>query len=147
MKKQFLIALICLVSFASYSQRVLTDDERQTLLVSTVYKEKCKWATLNHANFISQQSLVTSANTNTLKIRAVKDLIVATDLTLGGTADEAISVRFLNASKGKTFTLGAAPQPEATLIAAWVTADAFTEFAPAYFVILGDHLRTSVGNP
>lgn len=135
-----------LLTILSYAQtRVMTDDERETLKNSATFKQKCQWATRNFAAFWSVDLGASATNENE-RITWAKNRQLSVEILKNDTKDDDISLRFLNAGKGKQFTLGAAPQPEATLINAWVTTNSFEEFVVEYFKVLGDNINMSIGN-
>jgi len=127
------------------AMRVLTDQERQSLLESQEFEKKCKWATRDYAAFwaVNDGSL---AATEEERIKWGKDRILGVGILLYDITDQFIAIRFLNASKGKQFDLEAAPQPVEVLIAAWVSSNSFEEFVTQYFDILGENINFSIGN-
>jgi hypothetical protein len=146
MKKQFLIiALIMITSIVSFGQRVLTEDERQSLLINTVFNEKCKMAIRDYAAFWAVDP-GSGATTEALKIKWAKDRIKSVGILLEGVNDDRVSEIFINSSKGKQLTLGTAPLPAATIIAAWDTNNTFAEFAGAYFDVISTDLIFKIGN-
>jgi hypothetical protein len=144
MKSLFAIAFL-LISFASFSQRVLTEEERQQLLGSSIFSEKCQWAVRDYAAYWSIHDGAGLA-TESDRIKWAKDRQLSIAILKNDITDPHLVVRFLNASKGKQFTLGAAPQSTATIIAAWDSGNAFEEFVAQYFSVLGDDINFSIGN-
>ncbi len=144
MKHLFIIAFL-LISTLSFSQRVLSEEERQQLLSSPEFLQKCQWASRDYAAFMSVND-GSSANTEALRIKWAKDRIFAVSVLKNDITDNLIVVRFLNVAKGKTFNIGASPQPNEVLIAAWVSTNSFEEFVGQYFNILGDDINMSIGN-
>jgi hypothetical protein len=146
MKNKILILLLTLVSFVGYSQRVLTDDERQTLSTSETFKQKCQWAVRNYATYWSGHD-GSGLTTTAQKMKWAKDRISSVEILKNNTVDQDIAIRFLNASKAKTFSgLSAAPASEASIIAAWVTANTFDEFVSQYFDLIADDIDFTIGN-
>lgn len=150
MKTKFLIILFLTFSASAvFAQtRVMSNEERANLATDDLFKELCKQSATNYAVFIDEgvagfPSGGGSTNRNAW-IQYVKDLIFATDVVKkGGISDEEVGKKYLTLAKAKTFTLGAAPQSNATLIAAWQTANAFDEFNPGYFALLGNAFDTN----
>lgn len=144
MRHLFVIAFLLVTTF-SFSQRVLSEDERQQLLNSPEFLQKCQWASRDYAAFWASND-GSQANTETLKIKWAKDRMLSIAVLKSDANDPYMVVRFLNLSKGKQFNLGASPQPNEVLIAAWVSTNSFEEFVGSYFSILGDDINMSIGN-
>lgn len=146
MKKQILILTILTLSvISSFAQRVLTEDERQSLLINTVFNEKCKMAIRDYAAFWSAND-GSAASTETLKIKWAKDRIKSVGILLEGVNDDRVSEIFINSSKGKQLTLGAAPLSATTIIAAWDANNVFAEFASQYFDAVSTDIIFKIGN-
>jgi hypothetical protein len=143
--KILFVLFLLFVSGITFGQRVLTEEERQQLLTSSEFQEKCQWAVRDYAAFWSVND-GSSANTEALRIKWAKDRILSINIMKTDANDPLLVVRFLNAAKGKQFTIGAAPQSTSVLIAAWVSANSFEEFVGAYFTVLGDDINFSIGN-
>jgi len=143
--KKFLIVSLFLCAISSYGQRVLTPDERQSLIGSSLFIQKCEMSARDYASFWSVND-GSAANTEALKIKWAKDRQLSVDILLKDVSDGRISIRFINLAKGKQFNIGPAPQPVEVLIAAWVTENSFDEFVGGYFTLLGDNINMSIGN-
>lgn len=85
------------------------------------------------------------ATTEVLKIKWAKDRIKSVGILVGGINDARISEIFINASKGKQLTLGAAPLSAATIIAVWDANNTFSEFASAYFDAISTDILFKIG--
>jgi len=142
--KLLVIAIFSVLSFTGFAQRVLTEDERQSLLINTTFNEKCKMAIRDYAAFwaINDGS---GATTETLKIKWAKDRIKSVGILLSGVNDDRVSEIFINSSKGKQLTLGTAPLPASTIIAAWDTNNTFSEFASQYFDTIAVDIIFKIG--
>lgn len=146
-KQLFFVALFMLTLSVSYGQRVLSEQERQQLLGSSEFIEKCQWAVRDYAAFWSVHDGGAGVPaTETGRIKWAKDRQLSIHILKTDANDPLLAVRFLNASKGKQFNLGASPQSNAALIAAWVNDNAFDEFVGIYFNYLGDDINMSIGN-
>lgn len=145
MFKNFLLIALLSISTLSFSQRVLTDEERESLKNNADFIMYAEWSVRNYAEFASVQD-GSSANTEPLRIKWAKDRILSVSILVGGINDAQLSIRYLNLSKGMQFNLGAAPQPAETIIDAFIAGNKFEEIAPAYFTLLGDGINFSVGN-
>ena len=145
MKKQILIIGLLFISFVSFSQRVLTEDERQSLLINTVFNKKCKMAIRDYAAFWAVND-GSSATTEALKIKWAKDRIKSVGILLDGITDDRVSEIFINSSKGKQLTLAAAPLSATVIISAWDANSTFAEFASAYFDTISTDIIFKIGN-
>jgi hypothetical protein len=90
MKNKILILLLTLVSFVGYSQRVLTDDERQTLSTSETFKQKCQWAVRNYATYWSGHD-GSGLTTTAQKMKWAKDRISSVEILKNNTVDQDIA--------------------------------------------------------
>lgn len=145
MFKNFLLIALLAISTLSFSQRVLTNEERESLKNHGEFIAQAEWSVRNYAEYAASLD-GSSANTEPLRIKWAKDRILSVNIILGGINDAQLSTRYLNLSKGMEFNLGAAPQPAETIIAAFISGNKFEEIAPAYFTLLGDGINFSVGN-
>ncbi len=129
--------------------RVLTQEEKLNLSNNSTFRDKCKqavrdfsvyWAANDGTAFSTEADRVMWAKNRINGVKFVKNPIINEDsLTLAWF--------FLNAAKGKTYDLGAAPVADITLNAAWDTENSFDEFVASYFAIKGDEIdMTSSGN-
>lgn len=144
--KNTIILILVLLSFSSFGQRVMTQEEKYSLAGSSDFIEKCKqsvrdfatyWSVHDGAGFSTEADRIAWAKNRQLAVNILKHPEVN---------DPLITWIFLNAAKGKTYNLGAAPQSASTLVAAWVAASSFDEFANEYYKILGDDINFSIGN-
>lgn len=147
MKKQILIIAFLLTSIISFAQsnRVLSEAERQQLLGSSAFKEKCEWAVRDYAAYWSIHD-GSGLSTEVDRIAWAKDRPLSVSILKHGITDPHLVEAFLNAAKGRQFSLNAAPLDNTTLIAAWDSSSAFEEFVSQYFKLLGDDINFSVGN-
>ena len=142
--KKLIFILFALISVASFGQRVLTDDERLSLVASDDFKLKCQMAVRNYASYWSQHD-GSGLGTEALRIKWAKDRLIAVGyITNPAVADPDIALKYVVYSKGATFTLGTAPQPAATIITAWVNAGKFDEFTSIYYDVLGGGYKMSI---
>ena len=148
MKTKFAIVLFTILSFGSFAQRVMTQEEKQSLSTNATFQEKCKqairdyatyWAVHDGASLGTEALRLKWAKDRQLSIAVIKNPIVSEDA-------QTMSWIFLNAAKGKTYSLAAAPVDVTTLIAAWVSASSFDEFTSSYFDVKGDEINMSIGN-
>lgn len=146
MKKQLLLIAILFSTTFCFAQRVLTEEEEQSLLGSSTFLEKSQKAIRDYAAFWAINDGSTST-TEALKVKWAKDRILGVQIVQNSISDPLVSYRFIVLSKGTQFTLGTAPQPVATIIAAWDTAGTFAAQAGGYFDILGESINmTKTGN-
>lgn len=124
--------------------RILTEAERQSLLVSTTFEEKCKMAIRDYATYWGSND-GSGANTETLRIKWAKDRLKGVGILLGGINDNHIREAFINASKGKQLDLAAAPLNADTIIAAWDANSTFDEFTSQYFDLIATDLIFKIG--
>jgi len=146
MKKFILVSVLALLAIVSFGQRVLTDEERESLKSNGTFLYRCEWAVRNYAEYWSVHDGASLANTEAARIKWAKDRILSVNIVLGGVNDEQLTLRFINISKGMTFSIGAAPQPAETIIDAFIASNRFDEIAGTYFTLLGDGINFSVGN-
>jgi hypothetical protein len=147
MKTKILFLLLMVVaSVTSFSQRVLTDEERESLKSNGTFLYRAEWAVRNYAEYWSAHDGAGLANTEAARIKWAKDRILSVNIVLGGVNDPQLTLRFINISKGMQFTIGAAPQPAETIIAAFIADNRFDEIAGTYFTLLGDGINFSIGN-
>lgn len=148
MKKKIGLSFIAIcLSIACYSQsnRVLTEEERQSLLTNEIFLEKCRFAIRNYASFWSTDNGSSSSN-EAARIKWAKDRKLSVDVLRFGTNDPHTSEVFINASKAKQYSLFSAPQNVTVLLTAWDSASSFDEFVSVYYDILGSDIRFSVTN-
>ncbi len=145
--KKLIFILFTLISVSSFAQRVLTDDERLSLLTSDDFRLKCQMAVRNYASYWSQHD-GSGLSTQALRIKWAKDRLISIDkITNPLVSDPNIAIKYVIYSKGATFILGAAPQPVEVIVAAWVSAGKFDEFTSTYYdVIGGNYKMTIAGN-
>ena len=126
------------------AQRILTETERQSLLNSQTFNEKCKMSVRDYATFwaINDGS---GANTEALRIKWAKDRIKGIGILLGGINDNHLSEAFINASKGKQLDLAAAPLTADAIIAAWEANSTFDEFTSQYFDLIAVDIIFKIG--
>lgn len=124
--------------------RILTEQERQSLLTSTTFNEKCKMSVRDYASYWSTND-GSGANTETLRIKWAKDRIKSIGILLSGVNDSHLSESFVNASKGKQLDLAAAPLSADTIIAAWDANNTFDEFVSQYFDIIAVDIIFKIG--
>jgi hypothetical protein len=147
MKKQILILLLCLISSLSYSQRVMTAEEKESLVNDPVFALQCKWAIKDYADFWSNNDGSAAANLEA-RITWAKNRLLSVSVLLSGITyqPENVTRIFLEAAKGKQFDLGAAPVSTSVLIQEWLDTSSFEEFTAIYFKNWGDQVNMSVGN-
>lgn len=134
--------LITIVSLAQ-SNRVLTEPERQSLLGSSAFLEKCQWAVRDYATYWSGHD-GSGLSTESDRINWAKDRQLSISILKNGVNDSHLVEVFLNASKGREFLLNASPESVSTLVSAWDSSSAFEEFVAQYFRILGDNINFSL---
>jgi hypothetical protein len=147
MKKLILIAFLFL-SLVSFSQRVMTQEEKQSLSTNSIFQEKCKQAIRDYATYWAVHDGA-SLGTEVLRIKWAKDRQLAVIVLKNPIISEdsqTMAWIFLNAAKGKTYSIGTAPIDAATLITAWESASSFDEFASIYYDVKGDEINFSIGN-
>lgn len=146
-KLSLLLSVLTLVLTGLFTplqaQRVLTDEERQTIQGDTHFLEKCQFAARNYASYWSIHDGSGLAN-EAARIKWAKDRINAVRIVKDGVQDPKIAERFVTLAKGIQFSIGAAPVDSETIIAAWVSGNRFDEIASQYFDILGDGTDMSV---
>lgn len=149
MKTKFILSILVLfISIASFAQRVMTQEEKQNLSVNTTFQAKCKQAIRDYTTYWAVHD-GSSLGTEALRIKWAKDRQLAIGVLKNPIVNEDAQTMawiFLNAAKGKTYSLAAAPVSDATLIAAWDTANSFDEFTSTYYDVKGDEINMSIGN-
>jgi len=129
--------------------RILTQEEKLALSGDGSFKEKCKqavrdfsvyWGAHDGSGLNTEADRIMWAKNRINSVRFAKNPIINEDPTT-------LAWFFLNAAKGKSYDIGAAPADTLTLISAWDTANSFEEFVSAYFAIKGDEIdMASSGN-
>ena len=124
--------------------RILTEQERQSLLISTLFNEKCQMAIRDYAAYwtINDGS---GANTEAARIKWAKDRIKSIGILLGGINNTRVNEIFINASKGKQLSLEAAPLDATVIIAAWEASSTFDEFVSQYFDVIATDILFKIG--
>jgi hypothetical protein len=147
MKKLLFITLF-LVSFASFGQRVLTAEEKESLKDDPEFIAYCQWAARDYAAYWSVHDGA-GLNTESARIKWVKDRYLSIPIVTaaGDISDPTIALQYLKVAKGMTFTLGTAPQPNDAIIDAILAANKFEEMTSLYFDVLGETVNFSlIGN-
>lgn len=135
MKKLFIIISVALSVTASAQTRVLTTQEREALKNNTEFISECYWAVLNQANFFAGQTGATTFATDALFKARAEERLMGKHIIRNGITFQAHRVTeiFLDASKGKQYTVGEAPDTVENLIAQWRAENSFEEFVHSYF--------------
>lgn len=144
MKTIKLLILLFFISSTTFAQRVLSEDERQSILSNSDFKQKCEWAVRDYAAYWSIHDGSNLA-TEALRLKWARDRVISVKLLTLGVSDPHMVEIFLNASKGKTLSLAAAPVSDATIIASWVSGNVFDEFVGNYFQVLGREVEIELG--
>lgn len=131
------------------TNRVLTQEEKLGLATSPTFQEKCKqavrdfsayWSVHDGAGFSTEPERITWAKNRINGCAYMVNPIIQID---GAT----LAWYFLNAAKGKVYSLEASPVVATDLIATWDTNNSFEEFVASYFAILGNSIdMTATGN-
>ncbi len=127
------------------TSRILTEQERQSLLLSSSFNEKCQMSIRDYATYwtINDGS---GANTEAARIKWAKDRLKSVGILLGGINNTRINEIFVNASKGKQLSLDPAPLPAETIIAAWEANSTFDEFVSQYFDVISTDIIFKIGS-
>lgn len=126
------------------TNRILTEQERQSLLTSSLFNEKCQMAIRDYASYWAAND-GSGANTESLRIKWAKDRIKAIGILLGGINNNRVNEIFVNSSKGKQLSLESAPLDATTIIAAWDTNSTFDEFVSQYFDVISSDIIFKIG--
>lgn len=141
----FSLLLLMAIALPSFSQRVLTDEERESLIADPSFIYHSQWAVRNYAAYWSIHD-GSSLSPEAARIKWAKDRMISVKIVNYDINDNNLSLRFIKLSKGITFSLGAAPQPPATIVAAFVAGNRFDELSSLYFDLLADEINMSIGN-
>ncbi len=126
------------------AMRVLTDDERQVLLTSTLFLQKCEWAVRNYADYWAANDGA-ATNSEATRIKWLKDRLLSVAISVQQLNDADLALKCLRLSKGMQVDVAAAPLDAATLVAALLAANKFEEIASLYFTLQGENINFSVG--
>jgi len=127
------------------TNRILTEQERQNLLNSSLFTEKCQMSIRDYATYWAAND-GSGANTEALRIKWAKDRLKSVGILLGGINNSRINEIFVNASKGKQLNLDTAPVDVSTIIAAWDANSTFDEFVSQYFDIISSDIIFKIGS-
>jgi hypothetical protein len=148
MKKQLLILALSLIAFFSYSQRVMTAQEKETLRNDPVFKFKCEWAIQEIAEFFSQDSYDgLSSTTLDQNILWAKNKAMGIAVWQNGIQfrkDDVVNI-FLDAAKSKQYDLPGGDQDASVLLAEWVSENSYEEFVHKYYELWGEHWNMKRG--
>lgn len=145
MKKFIFIFALVTISMVGFSQRVLTDVERQSLLNHPTFQMHCEFAVRNYADYWSIHDGA-GLSTEAARIKWAKDRILSVKIITVDIGDASLALKFVKLSKGMQFSLGAAPQNADTIISEFLSGNKFEELASSYFTLLGDDINLSIGN-
>lgn len=148
MKKVILIAVLALLSIAGYSQtRVMTDEERELLRNNPTFTYKCNDALHAFANYWAVHD-GSGFSTEADRLMWAANRRLGVKLLVEGTIyrPQEVTLIFLDAARGQTYTLGAAPETAENIIAQWTAANSFEQFSQSYFNLWASLENMSIGN-
>lgn len=124
--------------------RVLTNEERESLVGHAGYKTKCESAAQNYADYWASHD-GSGLATEALRIKWAKDRLLGVDIKLRGLNDSTIGDRCLRISKALQVDLGTAPIDADSIVTQMDATGKFDELASLYFDLKGEDLNFTFG--
>lgn len=126
------------------TNRILTEQERQSLLVSSLFNEKCQMSIRDYATYWAVND-GSGASTEAQRIKWAKDRLKSIGILLSGINNTRVNEIFINASKGKQLSLDEAPLDASVIIAAWDANNTYDEFVSQYFDAISSDIIFKIG--
>lgn len=131
--KTILLTLFVCLSLSLSAQRVLTQQERENLINSTEFREKCEWAIRDYASYWNGHD---GASLNTAeRAKWRREYAILRSIVKAEYQDQNLSLRFVILAKGMSFAVDGDPTtPE--IVALFVSGNKFEELASLYFDLI-----------
>lgn len=124
--------------------RVLTRDERESLLNHQGYKTQCELAAIDYADYWASHDGAGLA-TEALRIKWAKDRMLGVSIKLQGLNDSTIADTCLRVSKALQVDLGTAPVVADDIVDQMKATNKFDELISLYFDLRGEGLNFTFG--